>query len=290
VPGCVVEQQQDLPARDVIAPAGRPGLQAGRDLLGGDPGGQQQAGQPVRRIHRPLPGGVGVQRQEELPVREAPGQPVGGVHGQGGLADPGHSVDRVNAQHHATRRGGQCLQQPRQFTLAAGEADGIPRQGPGGCRCGGSRCLFPPGRQHVLRRSLAPRRRDKQRAYRLGQAQRIGQQLRGVLAGGPVDAPLQVTDRPRAHACRLRQLLLRQPGLRPQSPQQPGERKRRLLRHRRKTPSQTPACSHPTRNGPGPNPQAYAGMFTPGHPPERGHRADRLRRGWPLPPHSASSH
>jgi len=57
------------------------------------------------------------------------------------------------------------------------------------------------------------------------------QQHGGVLAGRAVDTPLQVADRPRAHARRLRQLLLRQPSLRPQLPQQPGEAQRRLLRH-----------------------------------------------------------
>ena len=68
------------------------------------------------------------------------------------------------------------------------------------------------------------------------QAQRAGQQHGGVLAGRAVDAPLQVTDRPRAQARCLGQLLLRQPGLAPQLPQQPGERKRRLLRHRPSVP------------------------------------------------------
>ena len=41
---------------------------------------------------------------------------------------------------------------------------------------------------------------------------------RGVLAGCLVDAPLQVTDRPRADACRLGQFLLRQLGFASQSP------------------------------------------------------------------------
>jgi len=73
----------------------------GRDLLCGDPGGQQQAGQRIGRVNRPLPGGVGVQRQEELPVREGPGQPVRGVHRESGLADPRHPIDRMNAYHSA---------------------------------------------------------------------------------------------------------------------------------------------------------------------------------------------
>jgi hypothetical protein len=40
----VVEDQQDLLAGRVIAPAARPGFQPGRDLLGGHPGRHQQAG------------------------------------------------------------------------------------------------------------------------------------------------------------------------------------------------------------------------------------------------------
>ena len=110
MPGRVIQQQQDLLARHVIAPPRRPGLQPGRDLRRGHPGGQQQAGQRIGRVDRPLPGGVGVQRQEELPVREAPGQPVRGVHREGGLADPGHPVDRVDAHHPAAR--GQARQAP----------------------------------------------------------------------------------------------------------------------------------------------------------------------------------
>src|SRR5262249_41505086 len=73
--------------------------------------------------------------------------------------------------------------------------------------------------------------RDEQATDRFGQAERIGQQHGGVLAGGAVDSALQVTDRPRAQARRFCQLLLGELGLGPQLPQQSGERKRRLLRH-----------------------------------------------------------
>jgi hypothetical protein len=86
VSGCVVQEQQDLLACDVIAPAGRPGLQPRRDLRRRHPGRQQQAGQRIRRVNRPLPGRMGTQRQEELPVRERAGQPVRGVDREGGLA------------------------------------------------------------------------------------------------------------------------------------------------------------------------------------------------------------
>ena len=125
----------------------------------------------------------------------------------------------------------QSAQQPCQLGLAAGEVGDIARQGPGGRR-GGSRRLSSHGRQHLRGRGAAAGRGDEQRARRLGQAQRVGQQQRGVLAGGAVDAPFQVTDRPRGKARRLRQLLLRQPGLGPQLPQQPRELQSRLLRHR----------------------------------------------------------
>jgi hypothetical protein len=49
---------------------------------------------------------VRVQREEELPVREAPGEPVRGVHGERGLADAGHPADRVDAHHPARPRSG----------------------------------------------------------------------------------------------------------------------------------------------------------------------------------------
>ena len=86
-------------------------------------------------------------------------------------------------------------------------------------------------RQHTRRRGMPARRRLEQRPPRPGQAQRIGQQPGRVLAGGQVDPPLQVTDRPRGNARRLRQLLLRQPSIGPQLPQQPPEPRRSLLRH-----------------------------------------------------------
>jgi len=72
---------------------------------------------------------VSVQWQKELPVREGPGQPVRGVHREGGLPDPGHPVDRADAHHPAARRHGvQRPHQPREFGLSAGEGGDIPRQ------------------------------------------------------------------------------------------------------------------------------------------------------------------
>jgi len=91
-----------------------------------------------------------VQVDEQLPVAEPSGEPVRGVHGQGGLADPGHPVDR--GDHHRARvsrtvgRLGK-LQQTRQFGLPAGEHAGVSRQ---------------PAR-HTSRRAVTGRRGDDRR-------------------------------------------------------------------------------------------------------------------------------
>ena len=231
VPGGVIEHQQDFPACDVIPPAACPGLQARRHPLGRDPGGEQQAGQRVGRVHRPLPGRVPVQRQEELPVREPPGQLVRGVHRERGLADAGHPVDRVDAHDPAVGRAGQRAQQPGEFGLAAGEPADIPRQRPGGGRGRrrGRRGL--PGGQHLGGRCPAAGRRDEHPPHIPAQLERVRQQLGAFLAGGPVDAPFQVTDRARAQAGRLGQFLLGQPGLGTQLAQQLGEPQLRRLPH-----------------------------------------------------------
>ena len=236
VPGRVVQQKEDPLARDVITPAAGPGRHPGRDLLHGDTGRQEQARQRVGRADRPLAGGVGVQREEELAVREVPGQPVRGVHGQGRLADAGHPVDDADPQRPAVRRHAcharharharQSAQEPRQFRLAPGEAADIARQAPGSSGRGPSVRPVGPGRQNLRGRRAAPCRRDEQNPHLTGQAERVSQQHRGVLARGAVDAPLQVADRPRAQARGLGQLLLRQPGLGPELPQQPGEAQR----------------------------------------------------------------
>ena len=89
-------------------------------------------------------------------------------------------------------------------------------------------------RQHLPGRGLTPGRRDEQLPGRAGEAQRTGQQLGGLLAGGAVDTSLQVADRPRAQAGRFGQLLLGQPRPGPQLPQQPAETQRSLFRHQHK--------------------------------------------------------
>ena len=71
-----------------------------------------------------------VQREEELPVREAPGEPVRGVHGERRLANAGHPVDRADAYQAATHHLGQRLLQARQLAFAAGEAADVTWQSP----------------------------------------------------------------------------------------------------------------------------------------------------------------
>jgi hypothetical protein len=213
----------------VITPPACTGLHPRRDLLHGDAGRQEQAGQRVNRADRPLAGGVGMQRKEELPIGKAPGQPVRGVHSQSCLADSGHPVNHADPRRPAARgHAGQRSQEPRQLALAAGEAADITRQAPR------SRYRRPigrsgqPGCQHLRGRRPPARRRNEQHPHLPGQAERISQQYGGVLAGGAVDTSLQVTDRPRAQTRSLGQLLLREPGLGPELPQQPGETQKRL--------------------------------------------------------------
>jgi hypothetical protein len=172
---------------------------------------------------------MGVQRQEELPVGEPLREPVRRVHREGGLADPGHPADRTDPHHPpAGCRARQLRHQLPQLSAAAGEAGNIAGQGPGRRRRGGTR------------RDASARRRLEQRALRAGEVQRIGEQPGRFLAGGQVNAALQVADRPRAQARRLGQLLLRQPGISPQPPQQPAETWRRPLRHKPHRPFTSP--------------------------------------------------
>ena len=88
------------------------------------------------------------------------------------------------------------------------------------------------------------------------QAQRPGQQHSRVLAGGAVDAPLQVTDRPLAHPRGLGQLVLGQPGIGPQLPQQPPETQSTLLGHRPVPPRPARRQSPPGRGAGTASPQA----------------------------------
>ena len=243
----------------MVTPPPGPCVQPRRNPPRGYPGGQQQAGQRIGRVDRPLPGRVSVQRQEKLPVREHPGQPVRGVHREGGLADPGHPIDRDDPHHPATRRrgGGQRPHQLGEFGLPARERGDVARQGPGRrCRERPQRLVLP-GREHLGWGGLAAGRGHEQLPHRPRQAQRTSQQNAGVLVGSAGDPPLQVTDRTRAQARRRCQLLLRQLGLSAQLLQQPGKTHLRLG-HRPSVPSQPPrrltrremACTNSTLGQP----------------------------------------
>jgi len=184
---------------------------------------------------------MAVQGQVKLAVGETASQPVGRLHRERGLADPGHPADR--ADPHNPTASGQAIQpfrQPVKLGPAAGEAGDVPRQ-PAGRRRGERPQGRPlPGRHHIPGQAPPARRSHEQLCDRPGQTKRPRQQHRGLLAGGPVDAPLQVTDRARTYAGRFRQLLLRQPGFRAQPPQQPNECKRRFVHHRRIAPHALP--------------------------------------------------
>ena len=147
----------------------------------------------------------------------------------------------------------------------------ISRQRPGGRRRERPRRHPLPGRQHIGG-GPAPGGAAANSARRAGQAQCIGQQPGRVLAGGAVDSPLQVADRPRGQARRRRQVLLGQPGLGPQLPQQAGKPQPRLLRHRSSAPRTPPAVtgrheqntrSKPTQARPSRPPAALAQAGSP---------------------------
>ena len=242
MPGGVIEHQQDLLAGQVITPQRRPGLQVSRDVAGPQPGGQQQRGQRIGGRHGLLARGMAVQRQEVLPVRVIPGQPVRGMHRERRLAHPGHSADGVN-RHHPTAAGRLThgRRQLPELARPAGEAGDVARQRADGRRPAGPAA----GRQRLHGRGLPTRRRLEQLPLRPGQVQRVGQQPGGLLARGPVDPPLQITDRPRDSGSPRGQLFLRQPGIDPELAQQAGETQCRLLPHRRIAPSPPRLAANP---------------------------------------------
>ena len=167
---------------------------------------------------------------------QAPRHPLQDLRGGRFTAEKERRVPLLERAQSAVRRTGLLLRKLSRLGLAAGRTGDITRQGRWRRGGEGSRHLARGGERLGSPRA-PPRRRDKQLAHRPGQAQRIGQEHGGILAGGTVDPPLQITDRPRAHGRRLRQFLLSQPGLGPQQPQQPSKTQARLLRHNTNAPS-----------------------------------------------------
>ena len=142
------------------------------DLLGGDAGGEKQAGERVGRFDGLLAGCVGMQLEEDLAVWEAGFQGMSRVDSECALADSGHSVDRVDAHHGA--RALRSRHQLRQISFPAGEGPDVMRQH--GCG-GGHR----PRAHATLRGQCGPslpeaaRRRLERHPGRPGQAKRAGQ-------------------------------------------------------------------------------------------------------------------
>ena len=99
----IQHQQRPLPGH-LVPPHPGPPVQVTRQEPGIGPRGGQQRGQRVFWPDRFAPGGVGVQVDEQLPVRELLPQHVRGVHRQGGLARPRHPADRPD-RHHPARPG-----------------------------------------------------------------------------------------------------------------------------------------------------------------------------------------
>ena len=270
----VVQHDQHPPPGQHAAVQPAPRLRIGRDLGGRYPQGGQEPARHLLRGDRRALLVVAAQVHIQLPVREPARHLTRPLHRQRGLAHSGHPRHRRD-HHRPTRpsrpvRSVDLIQQGvqlLQLRLPAGEKPRSGRQLPRhyprrrSLRLGRHRAargrrggLTPYGRQHLRGRDPPAGRRHEHRAHRLSQAQRARQQHGGVLAGRKVDAPLQVADRPRAQACRLRQLLLRQPGPGSQLPQQVGESQRRRLRHGRHPP---PRALYPAARQFGTAPKTY---------------------------------
>ena len=258
----LVDHQQQ-PARSSLISLGRAAIRfasrPGWPGQGGLPGGEREpvriGGQASAHRRRVRP------RQRRHPQRQLiQRRPGRGEHharprrrsrrgGQPILADPRQHPGPQQRRLPRARRPGhhqqpRARQQPRHPVqhLGGGRFPAeepprvlLPERGEPAVRRTGHRSRPRPrargDRQDLRGRDVAAGRRHEQLSGRPGQAQRAGQQDRGVLVRGAVDAPLQIADRPRGHPRRRRQLLLGQLRLGPQPPHQPGERKRSLFGH-----------------------------------------------------------
>ena len=126
--GVVQDQQRPLPGHPVPPHRG-PAVQVTRYEPGVHPGGGEQPGQRVLRCHRLAAGGVAVQVDEQLPVRELLRQHMRDMDRQGGLARSWHPVDRAYRDH-SSGPGRACHHgaDPVQFLLSSGERGGVRRQ------------------------------------------------------------------------------------------------------------------------------------------------------------------
>ena len=128
LPGRVVQQQQDPLARDVIAPAARPGFQAGRDLLRGHPR-RQSASWPARPPGRPAAGRACGRAAGGRTARRGSRGPAGARRGPPGSSCRCQPFRRWRG-YYLRPALGHVSQQPRQLGLAAGKAPDVTRQRP----------------------------------------------------------------------------------------------------------------------------------------------------------------
>jgi hypothetical protein len=84
-------------------------VEVGRDALGCDPEGVQEATDRLGRVHHRCRGVEPTEVDVELPVGEPVADPVGPVHRQGGLAHPGGAGNRGN--HHRRWLVGRVVQE-----------------------------------------------------------------------------------------------------------------------------------------------------------------------------------
>ena len=173
--------------------------------------------------------------KKNCPSGKRPAEPVRGVHREGGLADPGHPADRVHRHHPAAIRRGR-RRPPRhqlpELGLAAGEGGDVPRQRPAGRRrprpglCRAAAASASPAGARPRAAATNSSRAGPSRPSAPASSTAVS--LRAVA----LMPALQVADRPLAHLRGLGQLVLGQPGLVPQLPQQPAETQRGLLGRR----------------------------------------------------------
>ena len=220
MPGRVIQHQQDLLARQ----RGRATVPPARRCPAGSGPRAPRRSAASWPAHRPgptgrCPGVWACSGKKNCPSGKRPGEPVRGVHREGGLADPGHPADRVNRHHPAaTGRLSPPRHQLAELGLAAGEGGDVSRQRPAGRRRR-PRPASPAAAASASPAGARPRAAATN-SSRAGPSRPSApaSSTRGVLAGGGVDAALQVTDRPLAHLRGLGQLILGQPGLVPQLP------------------------------------------------------------------------
>ena len=165
VPG-VVQHDQHPPRRQHAAVERGPGVEVGRDPGGGHPERAQEVGQHHVRVERRCARVEPAQVHVELAVRELPGDPVGPVHGEGGLAHTRHAGHRHD--HHRRRGGGGRLPLRGEDGVEAGEL------------------VHPPGEAGDRERQL---RRQRGGGVRRGHGRAVAEAVAGRARGPGAGSP-----------------------------------------------------------------------------------------------------